>query len=645
MMRAYDGHIHICSREPWLCGVYCNQRQTRSSRNHKRFQHSRQNDRCRSTTWNQSSHYYPGHQHTVPRRHTQCGGADSDKLIISKKVQSRVGEYVRMGYLEEQLDKLGSLRTDVETLIENINQPRNMDDELLLLDPNNVHTEEFTEDEIGEDIIDDMKAENGEETGQKWNNRINWNDPSNWATSQPLSSPSHVNHENITSENDNSKIDKEVAVSDTLNIIPMTGGDAQSQKDIQGSGSQMKMKDVDVNKDGQIDFEEFKKVWHQKLLAKHNDKYLRQLFSAFDRDGNGYIDATELKGHGESTDTSNTMQTTTETEETESDVEKGLAENDTDEKKTNILNKRSWLLTHSSSVSASSDFTHSLQEPHWKQLLRSAGLIEFSTGMEEYGYTDPHYWLDIEENALRDDMGMKKRDLHKWKSMLRGINQHPDLLDDTKTVVLEEYIIQKEVKAPVTKQTSKTIHKEAPLQYKPLKHHTKRSETKTKTSISRGTLTPAFWDGYQPQDIRVNLLEMTAVSNASVFSPIVEGCIVVKHGGDQVRAMEKIMLCNGQILNGAFCFHSTNDRVDIEFEIWRTRSMLKDIVIARGCFKLHRDDKRRRMKVRKWVQLFDAQNRDVRTKKDGMYKMCNLAKLKIEVTQRSESYYQWPHDY
>ena len=94
-------------------------------------------------------------------------------------------------------------------------------------------------------------------------------------------------------------------------MISMTGGDAQSQKDIQESRKMMK--DADGNNDGQIDFEEFKKVWHQ----RHDDKYLHRLFSVFDHNGNGYIDAKELEKHDESTDTHqlSSVQANTENQE------------------------------------------------------------------------------------------------------------------------------------------------------------------------------------------------------------------------------------------------------------------------------------------------------------------------------------------
>merc|ERR1712154_387845 len=55
------------------------------------------------------------------------------------------------------------------------------------------------------------------------------------------------------------------------------------------------MEAADENKDGQVDFEEFKAVWHRKLLSQH-DQYIHRVFAVFDDNGDGYIDAKELQG-------------------------------------------------------------------------------------------------------------------------------------------------------------------------------------------------------------------------------------------------------------------------------------------------------------------------------------------------------------
>eukprot|EP01083_Nonionella_stella_P083071 229518_1 len=52
---------------------------------------------------------------------------------------------------------------------------------------------------------------------------------------------------------------------------------------------------ADENNDGHVDFQEFKAVWHRKLLSQH-DQYIHRVFAVFDDNGDGYIDAKELQG-------------------------------------------------------------------------------------------------------------------------------------------------------------------------------------------------------------------------------------------------------------------------------------------------------------------------------------------------------------
>jgi len=51
----------------------------------------------------------------------------------------------------------------------------------------------------------------------------------------------------------------------------------------------------DTNKDGRIDFEEFKEMWQRKLLTSH-EQYIHRVFAVFDENGDGEIDAKELQG-------------------------------------------------------------------------------------------------------------------------------------------------------------------------------------------------------------------------------------------------------------------------------------------------------------------------------------------------------------
>merc|ERR1712096_353872 len=46
--------------------------------------------------------------------------------------------------------------------------------------------------------------------------------------------------------------------------------------------------------DGEIQFEEFATVWQRKLLSVNN-KYANAVFKVLDHDGDGFIDAEELK--------------------------------------------------------------------------------------------------------------------------------------------------------------------------------------------------------------------------------------------------------------------------------------------------------------------------------------------------------------
>ena len=55
------------------------------------------------------------------------------------------------------------------------------------------------------------------------------------------------------------------------------------------------IKEVDANKDGTIDFKEFLTLMSRKTRDADSQDELREAFKVFDKDGNGYISAAELR--------------------------------------------------------------------------------------------------------------------------------------------------------------------------------------------------------------------------------------------------------------------------------------------------------------------------------------------------------------
>ncbi|CAF1156531.1 unnamed protein product [Rotaria sp. Silwood1] len=63
------------------------------------------------------------------------------------------------------------------------------------------------------------------------------------------------------------------------------------------SGNQLKklVNEMDTNKSGQIEFDEFCRVMADAFFKKHSHDELRAAFRQFDQDGSGYIQANELE--------------------------------------------------------------------------------------------------------------------------------------------------------------------------------------------------------------------------------------------------------------------------------------------------------------------------------------------------------------
>ncbi|CAG8764332.1 16472_t:CDS:2, partial [Cetraspora pellucida] len=70
--------------------------------------------------------------------------------------------------------------------------------------------------------------------------------------------------------------------------------------DFSKSQLQSMVDNVDSDKDGKINFDEFLKMMTIKMSESDNDRALREAFKVYDKDGNGFITAAELKSAMES---------------------------------------------------------------------------------------------------------------------------------------------------------------------------------------------------------------------------------------------------------------------------------------------------------------------------------------------------------
>lgn len=67
--------------------------------------------------------------------------------------------------------------------------------------------------------------------------------------------------------------------------------------DIKASKDEIKLviKEMDIDGDGEISFEEFAKVMGVKMYGNFNDAEIKAAFNHFDKDGDGFITEIELK--------------------------------------------------------------------------------------------------------------------------------------------------------------------------------------------------------------------------------------------------------------------------------------------------------------------------------------------------------------
>ena len=60
----------------------------------------------------------------------------------------------------------------------------------------------------------------------------------------------------------------------------------------------VQVNEIDIDGNGEIDFEEFLQLMHKKIKEEQDDLDVLEAFRVFDKDGNGCISAAELKVSG-----------------------------------------------------------------------------------------------------------------------------------------------------------------------------------------------------------------------------------------------------------------------------------------------------------------------------------------------------------
>ena len=75
-----------------------------------------------------------------------------------------------------------------------------------------------------------------------------------------------------------------------LGVVMRSLGQSPTEAELQDM-----ITEVDTNKDGTIDFKEFLTLMAKKMKETDSEEELREAFKVFDKDGNGFISAAELR--------------------------------------------------------------------------------------------------------------------------------------------------------------------------------------------------------------------------------------------------------------------------------------------------------------------------------------------------------------